>query len=129
MSDLKTKCLLEAVNTYRELDWSEEDVENGCSNDLSYFIFDECFYDESIITVGELADFKSLHSCCYEGELPSIKTMLDGVIVIVRDGKRTLVVDGNHRKNTLLSLSVNNESILSLKVHVIVADCKIPVGY
>lgn len=100
------ECLKGAVDTYLEyLSQSDKSLEQ-IDSDESYFLelVKNEEYLEEWITAADF-NYKTIHS--YQYDDVNDPKLLEGAIVVVKENGESLVMDGNHRINTLKEKSPN----------------------
>lgn len=121
------KCFLEAFNTYisylteqAEYLGIDDDVVEDAINDLNYQLVKAHSYEEIFMKAKELHEFKTLHPFEYDLADGIPEQINKGAIVVAKTEHKTLILDGNHRRNTLIN-HCPDQIVL-----VIIVNCFIP---
>ena len=108
--------LSQAIDTYTDLLSQTEKTDDEMDQIESLFmekIRNEEF-EEVYLPIKELHSFKRLHD--YKKEDVEMEEVAQGLIVVLNTGKEKIVLDGNHRINTL------NDCHPDLKALVVIID-------
>jgi len=121
------KCFIEAFNTYEDyiiehaedLDIGDEAIEDAMG-DLHYKLVEAHVYEEILMKAKDLHEFTPLHTLEYDLSDGIPENINKGAIIVARTENKTLIIDGNHRRNTLIN-HCPEQTVL-----VIIVDCFIP---